>query len=208
MPRPSLQCLDPVVWITDDTLAEAYTRFARVSHYNTYTCRRFGSNVPGPLEARRRLARRRMGLAAVAASNGPPPFDLVAMLGFGGKAAVSVEKAWTWEPPSNTVRVPGLGAGPPPPPTKSAAWLRPAKDLFKVQRAEVRDDGSFVAMKKKKPAEDAIHTSARAFEVLLCSYDACKEIDHDTMVQLVHFLQSSADEPKAMNLRALHHWLD
>jgi hypothetical protein len=45
------------LWITDDILADALRRFLRVSH----TTRRYGSNVPGPLEARRRLAKRKMG---------------------------------------------------------------------------------------------------------------------------------------------------
>lgn len=44
-------------WISDDILNDAFNRFYRVSH----TTRRYGSNVPGPLEARRRLAKRRMG---------------------------------------------------------------------------------------------------------------------------------------------------
>ncbi|GAB7356138.1 hypothetical protein MBLNU459_g6734t1 [Dothideomycetes sp. NU459] len=56
----------PHVWVADDDLAHAFARFVSLSG----TPRRHGSSVPGPLESRRRLAKRRMmGFAAAA----PPP---------------------------------------------------------------------------------------------------------------------------------------
>ncbi|EEP76170.1 predicted protein [Uncinocarpus reesii 1704] len=51
------------VWVSDTLLAWSYTQF-------TTTQRRYGSNVPGPLEARRRLARRRNTHLATVGSGG------------------------------------------------------------------------------------------------------------------------------------------
>jgi hypothetical protein len=66
------------IWITDDVLDEALRRFTRVHQ-------RYGSSVPGPLEARRREAKRRNGGLA---RHGPSaPFDHAAIFskhtGFG-----------------------------------------------------------------------------------------------------------------------------
>jgi hypothetical protein len=91
--------LQPHIWISDDTLAAAYRRFANtclVNHTHTNT-RRHGSNVPGPLEARRRLARRRMaGLSMPNPSLGLIP-DFGALFGSGG-----VDMTSLWAPPSTT----------------------------------------------------------------------------------------------------------
>lgn len=87
------------IWISDDTLAAAYRRFANtclVNHSHTNT-RRHGSNVPGPLEARRRLARRRMaGLSMPTPSPGLFP-DFGALFGSGG-----VDMTSLWAPPSTS----------------------------------------------------------------------------------------------------------
>lgn len=66
------------IWITDDVLSEAVRRFRRCSH----GAQRYGSNVPGPLEARRRLAKRRM--MALAGVDTPPPVDPTTLFGMGG----------------------------------------------------------------------------------------------------------------------------
>ncbi|KAK6005494.1 hypothetical protein QM012_007136 [Aureobasidium pullulans] len=91
--------LQPYIWISDDALATAYRRFANtclVNHSHTNT-RRHGSNVPGPLEARRRLARRRMaGLSIAGSSPGIMP-DFGALLGSGGLDMTSL-----WAPPTTT----------------------------------------------------------------------------------------------------------
>jgi hypothetical protein len=88
--------LQPYICISDDTLAAAYRRFANtclVNHNHTNT-RRHGSNVPGPLEARRRLARRRMaGLSMAGPSPGLIP-DFGALFGSGG-----VDMTSLWAPP-------------------------------------------------------------------------------------------------------------
>jgi hypothetical protein len=80
------------IWITDDILANAFNRFLLASQAS----KRYGSNVPGPLEAQRRLAKRRMmGLAAV---GGGPAVDLGALFGNGPVRAHELR----WEPPTPT----------------------------------------------------------------------------------------------------------
>lgn len=89
------------LWITDDALVDALHRYTKASDAAKRSgSKRFGSNVPGPLEARRRLAGRRMGgLSAV----GPPSavLDFGALFGgpFAGANRTPVEKSWRWEPP-------------------------------------------------------------------------------------------------------------
>ncbi|KAI5204200.1 hypothetical protein E4T39_03746 [Aureobasidium subglaciale] len=107
--------LQPYIWISDDALATAYRRFANTclvtnSHTNT---RRHGSNVPGPLEARRRATRRRMtGLGMASPSPALMP-DFGALFGSGGVDTTSL-----WTPPNTTesrVSTPPHHASPAPP---------------------------------------------------------------------------------------------
>ncbi|KAK5690923.1 hypothetical protein LTR17_025831 [Elasticomyces elasticus] len=173
-------------WITDDILADALHRFARVSH--TYA--RHASSTPGPLEARRRHARRRMGLAAAAASNGPPMIDIGAMFGMGAKMPAQPEKSWRWEAPS----VPGFGAPPPAMPTPVGMGFARAK----------RKD---VVLEGEGGARKAVRESERAFKDLLRGCEGGKEVDEVVMGGMVGFLQSSRDEGKAGNLHTLTKWL-
>ncbi|KAF4533909.1 Fungal specific transcription factor domain containing protein [Lasiodiplodia theobromae] len=81
------------VWITDEVLADAFHRFLNVSNASR---KRYGSNVPGPLEARRRASKRRiMGLAAASPGIGP---GIGALFG----PDKSLHQAWSWEPPKGT----------------------------------------------------------------------------------------------------------
>ena len=85
----------PHVWITDEQLSSAFNRFLRVS---TYTSRRYGSNVPGPLEARKRLAKRRInGLTPVACSGaGGGSFDPSLFA-----SSPDFEGGCRWQPPTS-----------------------------------------------------------------------------------------------------------
>lgn len=62
-------------WVSDDLLAATFRRFAHGQ-------RRHGSCVPGPLEARRRLARRRN---TALAGMGPPVEDIACLFGRNGR---------------------------------------------------------------------------------------------------------------------------
>jgi hypothetical protein len=65
------------IWISDTFLAEPIQRFTCVH-------RRYGSSVPGPLEARRRATRRKnTSLASV--GSGGPPIEAGALFGNGRK---------------------------------------------------------------------------------------------------------------------------
>ncbi|EKG12206.1 hypothetical protein MPH_10689 [Macrophomina phaseolina MS6] len=78
------------VWITDDVLADAFHRFLNVSNASR---KRYGSNVPGPLEARRRASKRRiMGLATGSPGVGP---DIGVLFGTENPGI----QAWKWEAP-------------------------------------------------------------------------------------------------------------
>lgn|SRR6266480_2569819 len=86
----------PPLWITDDVLANAYHGFLKVSQ----TRKRFGSNVPGPLEAQRRLAKRK--LAGLAAARGARPFDFGALFGNGPPTRHELQ----WQAPRSRPEMP------------------------------------------------------------------------------------------------------
>jgi hypothetical protein len=65
------------VWITEDLLASTFRRFATGQ-------RRYESRVPGPLEARRRLAKRRNTALAGIAGSGPLE-DIACLFGRNGR---------------------------------------------------------------------------------------------------------------------------
>lgn len=80
------------VWISDEMLSAAMYRF-KLSRSH----RRNGSSVPGPLEATRRLAKRRMmGLAVAGGGTG---LDMGAIMGMDGE---SKRASWQWEAPAPT----------------------------------------------------------------------------------------------------------
>ncbi|KAK8175137.1 hypothetical protein IWX90DRAFT_483245 [Phyllosticta citrichinensis] len=88
------------LWITDDALADALQRYTNVSDAARRSgSKRFGSNVPGPLEARRRRTGRRMG--GLSSAVGPPDAlpDFGALFGGPSAARTPIEKSWKWEPP-------------------------------------------------------------------------------------------------------------
>ncbi|KAK1824951.1 hypothetical protein LTR12_000492 [Friedmanniomyces endolithicus] len=185
------------IWITDDLLAEAFHRFARVSH--THANRRHGSNNPGPLEARRRHAMRRMGLASAVPVGGPPVVDLGALFGLGARSPAQPEKSWKWEAPS--LQVPGLGTGPPAPPLGAGTW----------SPVSFRQNARQVRRQQLESVEDpmmAVKASQTAFRDLLSTYEHLERLNKGGMQEILAFLQSSKDEWQAQNVLALIQWLD
>ncbi|KAH7364497.1 hypothetical protein BKA65DRAFT_590821 [Rhexocercosporidium sp. MPI-PUGE-AT-0058] len=79
------------VWISDEALSLVFQRFCAVSK----TRKRYGSFVPGPLESRRRLGKRRMTLQSNAAP--APAFGIAALWGSFGEVD---RTKWQWEAPS------------------------------------------------------------------------------------------------------------
>ena len=84
--QPSTSSIFDHVWISDDALTSTFRRYANRQ-------RRHGSNVPGPLEARRRLAKRKNG--ALAGVGGPGGLDDIACL-FGKEGQSHLK--WTSTP--------------------------------------------------------------------------------------------------------------
>jgi len=88
----------PHVWISDDLLQASINAFT--SKVSTRACRRHGSNVPGPLEARRRLAKRKLGHLAATGACVPSHIDPAVAFGwFGNRGYPSAQPEWKWSPP-------------------------------------------------------------------------------------------------------------
>ncbi|PVH88517.1 hypothetical protein DL98DRAFT_509228 [Cadophora sp. DSE1049] len=79
------------IWISDEVLSHVFQRFCAVSK----TRKRYGSFVPGPLESRRRLGKRRMTLQSDAAPT--PTFGLTSLWGSFGEVD---RTRWQWEAPT------------------------------------------------------------------------------------------------------------
>jgi hypothetical protein len=85
--------------VTEDDLSDAFNRFLRYSQ----GAKRYGSNVPGPLEAQKRLAKRRMmALAGVGAT---PTVDPAVLFGRGGPKMGKTK----WLPPKRKVKEDKIG---------------------------------------------------------------------------------------------------
>jgi hypothetical protein len=207
--------LQPYIWISDDTLAVAYRRFANtclVNHNHTNT-RRHGSNVPGPLEARRRLARRRMaGLSIQGPSPGLIP-DFGALFGSGG-----VDMTSLWAPPGTAQsRAPSPSHQfPPAPPTP-----RPLPTLIESRSSRT------IPPPPKPPPQDqersldeymvllapcrTLNSLARAYTTIHFDSDVSPNfskaalrslLNQSTPDQILAFLQSDLNQDDASNFRA------
>ncbi|KAF9701005.1 hypothetical protein EKO04_000719 [Ascochyta lentis] len=105
MRRPQIACQRAVqslqspapqhIWVPDDVLLLAVHRFF---HGTCPHQKRHGSNVPGPLEARRRAAKRRMTASAgfYPQDSFPTSFSLGALFGYRSQP----QNSWKYEPPS------------------------------------------------------------------------------------------------------------
>jgi hypothetical protein len=81
------------IWISDELLSSTFHQFFRDTSPHQ---KRHGSHVPGPLEARRRSAKRRMTVSAgfYPQDSFPSSFNLSALLGLRNS-----QPAWRYEPP-------------------------------------------------------------------------------------------------------------
>lgn len=176
------------IWITDEVLSDAFNRYVRVSHAS----RRFGSHVPGPLEARRRASKRRMGCAVVGTSMAPPGGDFGALFGAGGTDVSG--QGWSWKPPGSQLDQSLPDKKPSSPWMWSQAPPKPPSEwdqVLDVPRSE----------------EDFIEASIEGFEDLLCHSEDEEHIDSAVMQPIIDFLASSSNELKAHNTSRLVKWL-
>ncbi|EME40027.1 hypothetical protein DOTSEDRAFT_74783 [Dothistroma septosporum NZE10] len=196
------------LWITDDVLAEAWSRFARVVNAaSKRRCegRRYGSNIPGPLEAHRRLSKRRMGVAAVAAGGPPIGADFAALFGIGSFKPEQRNDGWKWEAPQLDRRKHAK--------TKTdTGWFGPYKttqedawDSF-LQPPAFEEDAPDVQNASQLEVQ-AVEKSKAEFRVLLTERVNLEHVAKYQLTEVLDFLQSAADEPKAGNLMALLDWL-
>jgi hypothetical protein len=83
------------IWVSDELLSSTLDHFFRISCPHQ---KRHGSHVPGPLEARRRAAKRRMTLSA----NLYPQETSSSYFNFGALFGLRTETqpSWKYEPPS------------------------------------------------------------------------------------------------------------
>ncbi|RFU23952.1 hypothetical protein B7463_g12386, partial [Scytalidium lignicola] len=80
------------IWLSEDMLARSFQRFCAISK----TARRYGSSVPGPMESRRRLGRRRMAHASEAV-----PIPRQQFPTFWGTFEDVDMTQWHWQPPKS-----------------------------------------------------------------------------------------------------------
>jgi hypothetical protein len=180
------------IWISDELLSEAFNRYVSVSH----ATRRYGSNVPGPLEARRRASKRRMGCAVAATSMGPPGGDFGALFG-AGAGGKTIENRWTWKAAGAQPVVTeknsngwNWGANSSEPPAKMNMWERWDQHL-----------------EEPRSGEELVKESRLAFEELLQNAEDIEILEVADVSALIDFLASSADEPEAKNVSRLVLWL-
>jgi hypothetical protein len=114
MRRPPIACQRAVqslqspapqhIWVPDEVLSLAVHRFF---HSTCPQQKRHGSNIPGPLEARRRAAKRRMTASAgfYPQESFPTSFSFGALFSYRSKP----ENSWRYEPPSPPKNVPSSG---------------------------------------------------------------------------------------------------
>lgn len=176
-------------WISEELLSEAFNRYVRVSH----ATRRYGSNVPGPLEARRRASKRRMGCAVAPTSMGPPGGDFGALFG-AGAGGNAVENGWTWKAP---------GIQPAPTNTTLNGWNWGAKRATSYEPPTELDEFLEVPLSE----EEIIEESREAFAELLQEAEGAGTLEKSDVAVLTEFLSSSADEPAAKNVSRLIQWM-
>ncbi|KAH0361692.1 hypothetical protein KCU65_g8582, partial [Aureobasidium melanogenum] len=207
--------LQPYIWISDDTLATAYRRFANtclVNHSHTNT-RRHGSNVPGPMEARRRLARRRMaGLSMASPSPGLMP-DFGALFGSGG-----VDMTSLWAPPTTAQsRAPNLPDYAAPAPPKPQPTPTPQKSCTSravstpLKPPQSDPQPSFQEYLNLLASCRTLDSLARAHSSMHSEYDVSETFSRAALRSLLHqstpdqilaFLQSDLDHGDAFNCHA------
>ena len=177
------------IWISDELLAEAFNRYVRVSH----TTRRYGSNVPGPLEARRRATKRRMGMAVAGAAMGPSGGDFGALFG-GGAGQPPMQIGWTWT-------APGMQLNP------SAPSKKPS-NLWSWGTKPTKQTAQYEQLLEMPPTgKELVEASRSAFEALLKGREMLEMLCKTDVTGICDFLRCSADEPAARNTIRLLEWL-
>ncbi|KAJ2970819.1 hypothetical protein NUW58_g9584 [Xylaria curta] len=134
---PTSQCYQAVrrhlrphydsIWVPDNLLASAFERYAATFR----TGARYGSSVPGPMEHRKRLAKRHMGELHFGQSHSAAPIWELANL-------VDLTQ-WQWKPPTSSDVRSRQHVNTATMPAPSEAMLSPFRLPF-IQRTDITDD--------------------------------------------------------------------
>ncbi|QIX00167.1 hypothetical protein AMS68_005684 [Peltaster fructicola] len=197
----------PYRWITEEQLNEAFARFVRVSK----SSRRFGSNVPGPLEARRRQARRRMGFLGADACQGTGLAEFGALFGAGEQRTGVYE----WQPPNHRKEATNehiathgsRGAWTASSPGQEAWARQPSVPVLEEPLLWNESEVNASAAHEIHDDREQIFTSQCTFADLLRSHEHSKRFTAADIAPLLDFLQSDQDAPRARNLATLLRWL-
>ncbi|KAJ5595039.1 uncharacterized protein N7459_001247 [Penicillium hispanicum] len=171
---PAAPAIDHL-WISEDLLAATFRRFAHGQ-------RRHGSCVPGPLEARRRLAKRRN--TVLASIGGGPAEDIACLFGRNGREHMKwTDHPWQRAPPeaqgASEVHLPFYDHNPDPiethrfdeqPATSSERCQPSSDDLFRefLERKDWKiEDARDVARRLKIDLQREPRYSRQIFDALL-----------------------------------------
>lgn len=200
------------LWISDDILSEAFDRFARVS--SAERRRRHASNVPGPLEARRRLAKRRMGMTAVASNTAPPDGGFGALFGFRSRPPPAYERGWRWEAPTAFGLPLGPAVGPQVPAPASvehSQWAWPFTSSEKSDDLPLEPDivgGEETEASRLDAEADSVEACETQFTTLLESLRDTIALSERDVQPLLDFISSSSRGPQAQLLLSLTRWME
>lgn len=184
--------IEQYLWLSDEVLTEAWNRFLRVSNahdHKSRSGRRYGSNVPGPLEAHRRIARRRMGMSAVGAGVQGGGADFGALFGFGGYGGrqFDPQRDLKWKPPGvEKVK-------------KEEHWMFP-------KSAKRKEDIFESVLEITEGEADVVEVSRAAFDELLNTKEM-QSVTKTDLDDVLAFLESTRDELEANNVLRLCEWL-
>lgn len=195
----------PPIWITDDILHSTFQRYVRF--HNSFECRHF-SHVPGPLEFRRRQAKRRMASATFYDAPTPPPtswastFDISSII----RSLRSPESQWTWQAPT------------------ASQWRQAESEEqadikidphtlcdLKMQLSSIPDIAGLSALQWERCpiGRDAIAFSEASFQhVLRLAQDLRDRGSHNALALIVRFLESDVNDSAAMNIPVCFAWLE
>lgn len=188
----------PFVWVSDALLADAFARFVRVSQSH----KRHHSYVPGPLEARRRLSRRRMGSTGLAAAVSLENADYRPVLGLTSESLAAGSVQWT--PPQSSLQT-FIGAPPPPPPLPCSASMEEDFNVEENIKTEMR--GVLQPEEHQKEPGYTIEHSQKAMRDLSSSQPDIYSISAVDLQPLLDFLRSPEDVRDAHNTLQLVQWL-
>jgi HPt (histidine-containing phosphotransfer) domain-containing protein len=118
----SIRARSEAIWITDDVLSRALQRFCLIA----LPLQRNASSVPGPMESRRRIGKRRIAHLSEAFNTTGQDFGLL-----WGLTGASDRQQWEWEAPSRRQPLPAIDGTPHLP-----AWL---SDYEPISVDDLRD---------------------------------------------------------------------